>query len=409
MTRVASAPPSRATSCFSLRRSKSTASRFPSFPSPLPAYPAQSFPLSAAQSDGKVATSDWPGFPAGVKFDPSDVELLEHLAARIGLGNSKPHVLIDEFIPTLEDDAGICYTHPQNLPGAEKDGSGSAHFFHRISSAYAKGPRKRRRISRCGSSEEPAVRWHKTGRTKLVLDINGVQKGWKKIMVLHESSKGVAKPDRAKWVMHQYHIGAGEDESEGQLVVSKVFYQRIQSRNPSTSSPRPLRRPEIGIESVSQAEYAFDSEVNGTNARGFADLDEILVDTPPDFQLSVRDLVRSCPFNDLKLIGRCLWVAACTVHLGEREGARLELLAAAKEVFSPSHTLRRRSPTAWPTTTSSRTPPPLSFGAGAVASLPYAGCRHFYLLHQPPSCPREVLSRRRERPVTPLVARVAAA
>ncbi|XP_042410791.1 SUPPRESSOR OF GAMMA RESPONSE 1-like [Zingiber officinale] len=233
-----------------------------------------------------VATSDWPGFPAGVKFDPSDVELLEHLAARIGLGNSKPHVLIDEFIPTLEDDAGICYTHPQNLPGAEKDGSGSAHFFHRISSAYAKGPRKRRRISRCGSSEEPAVRWHKTGRTKLVLDINGVQKGWKKIMVLHESSKGVAKPDRAKWVMHQYHIGAGEDESEGQLVVSKVFYQRIQSRNPSTSSPRPLRRPEIGIESVSQAEYAFDSEVNGTNARGFADLDEILVDTPPDFQLS---------------------------------------------------------------------------------------------------------------------------
>ncbi|XP_074576162.1 SUPPRESSOR OF GAMMA RESPONSE 1-like [Curcuma longa] len=226
-----------------------------------------------------VVPSDWPGFPAGVKFDPSDVELLEHLAARIGLGDSKPHALIDEFIPMLEDDAGICYTHPQNLPGAEKDGS-NAHFFHRISSAYAKGPRKRRRISRCGSSEEPAVRWHKTGRTKRVLDNAGVQKGWKKIMVLHESSKGVVKPDRAKWVMHQYHIGTGEDESEGQLVISKVFYQRVQSTAQSEEKSKTL------IESVPQMEYAINSQVNGSDARGFSDLDEILVDTPPDFQLA---------------------------------------------------------------------------------------------------------------------------
>lgn len=60
---------------------------------------------------------EWPGLPAGVKFDPSDVQLLEHLAAKCGVGNAKPHVLIDEFIPTLEEDKGICYTHPENLPG----------------------------------------------------------------------------------------------------------------------------------------------------------------------------------------------------------------------------------------------------------------------------------------------------
>ena len=29
--------------------------------------------------------------------------------------------------------------------------------------------------------------------------------------------------------MHQYHLGSQEDEKEGELVVSKVFYQR-QSR-----------------------------------------------------------------------------------------------------------------------------------------------------------------------------------
>lgn len=60
---------------------------------------------------------EWPGLPIGVKFDPSDAELLEHLAAKCGAGNSRPHLFIDEFIPTLEEDQGICYTHPENLPG----------------------------------------------------------------------------------------------------------------------------------------------------------------------------------------------------------------------------------------------------------------------------------------------------
>lgn len=60
---------------------------------------------------------EWPGLPAGVKFDPSDQELLEHLAGKVGLDNSKSHMFIDEFIPTLEEDQGICYTHPENLPG----------------------------------------------------------------------------------------------------------------------------------------------------------------------------------------------------------------------------------------------------------------------------------------------------
>lgn len=59
----------------------------------------------------------WPGLPAGVKFDPSDLELLEHLEEKNGLGGSKPHMFIDEFIPTIENDEGICYSHPENLPG----------------------------------------------------------------------------------------------------------------------------------------------------------------------------------------------------------------------------------------------------------------------------------------------------
>ncbi|URE41224.1 No apical meristem (NAM) protein [Musa troglodytarum] len=208
--------------------------------------------------DNSDVTSVWPGLPAGVRFDPSDVELLEHLAGKIGLENSKLHMLIDEFIPMLDEDEGICYTHPENLPGAKKDGS-SIHFFHRISNAYGTGQHKRRKINQHACSEE-CVRWHKTGKTKRVLE-----NGWKKIMVLYRSSKRGSKPARANWVMHQYHLGTEEDEKEGELVVSKIFYQhstnhlektetdlvneesnvftvKIGPRTPNTNTPQPPRQ-----------------------------------------------------------------------------------------------------------------------------------------------------------------------
>lgn len=66
---------------------------------------------------GLKVVHEWPGLPKGVKFDPSDQELLWHLLAKAGRSNTKPHPFIDEFIPTVEQDEGICYTHPKRLPG----------------------------------------------------------------------------------------------------------------------------------------------------------------------------------------------------------------------------------------------------------------------------------------------------
>ncbi|KAL0345154.1 UNVERIFIED_CONTAM: NAC domain-containing protein 75 [Sesamum radiatum] len=60
---------------------------------------------------------DWVGLPAGVKFDPTDQELIDHLEAKVEGKESKSHPLIDEFIPTIEGEDGICYTHPEKLPG----------------------------------------------------------------------------------------------------------------------------------------------------------------------------------------------------------------------------------------------------------------------------------------------------
>ena len=68
------------------------------------------------------------------------------------------------------------------------------------------------------------TRWHKTGKTRPVM-ANGKQKGCKKILVLYTNFGKNRKPEKTNWVMHQYHLGQHEEEKEGELVVSKIFYQ----------------------------------------------------------------------------------------------------------------------------------------------------------------------------------------
>uniref|UniRef100_A0A0D9UXS6 NAC domain-containing protein n=1 Tax=Leersia perrieri TaxID=77586 RepID=A0A0D9UXS6_9ORYZ len=166
---------------------------------------------------------DWVGLPAGVKFDPTDQELIEHLEAKVREEGSRSHPLIDEFIPTIEGEDGICYTHPEKLPGVTRDGL-SKHFFHRPSKAYTTGTRKRRKIQTECDVQKGETRWHKTGKTRPVM-VNGRQKGCKKILVLYTNFGKHRKPEKTNWVMHQYHLGDLEEEREGELVVCKIFYQ----------------------------------------------------------------------------------------------------------------------------------------------------------------------------------------
>ncbi|CAN1244870.1 SUPPRESSOR OF GAMMA RESPONSE 1 [Linum perenne] len=135
---------------------------------------------------------EWPGLPRGVKFDPTDQEIIWHLLAKF-------------LIPS----------------GVKQDGN-ACHFFHRAIKAYNTGTRKRRKIQ---GDDVGVVRWHKTGRTKPVV-LDGVQRGCKKIMVLY-----MGKADKTNWVMHQYHLGTSEDEKDGEYVVSKIFYQQQQQGN----------------------------------------------------------------------------------------------------------------------------------------------------------------------------------
>ncbi|XP_058108072.1 SUPPRESSOR OF GAMMA RESPONSE 1 isoform X2 [Magnolia sinica] len=183
--------------------------------------------------DNSDVLQEWPGLPRGVKFDPSDQELLWHLLAKAGVGDVKAHPFIDEFIPTVDEDGGICCSHPRKLPGVKEDGNVS-HFFHRTFKAYNTGTRKRRKVQ---NDDFGDVRWHKTGKTKPVI-VDGIHKGCKKIMVLYMNTARGGKAEKTNWVMHQYHIGTGEEEKDGEFVVSKVFYQ--QQSKPSDRNEQEL-------------------------------------------------------------------------------------------------------------------------------------------------------------------------
>ncbi|XP_024019400.1 SUPPRESSOR OF GAMMA RESPONSE 1 isoform X1 [Morus notabilis] len=182
--------------------------------------PTRACPNCQYVIDNSDVAQEWPGLPGGVKFDPTDQEIIWHLLAKNGEENLKPHPFINEFIPTVDEDDGICYVHPRKLPGVKQDGSVS-HFFHRAIKAYNTGTRKRRKIH----DEESDVRWHKTGHTKPVI-LAGVQRGCKKFMVLYMTVVKGGKAQKTNWAMHQYHLGTEEDEKHGEFVISKIFYQQ---------------------------------------------------------------------------------------------------------------------------------------------------------------------------------------
>ena len=50
---------------------------------------------------------DWPVLLAGIKFDPMDQELIEHLEAKVSADSARFQSLIDLFIPTIDSEHGI--------------------------------------------------------------------------------------------------------------------------------------------------------------------------------------------------------------------------------------------------------------------------------------------------------------
>lgn len=146
------------------------------------------------------------------------------------------------------------------------------HFFHRPSKAYTTGTRKRRKVHT--DSEGGETRWHKTGKTRPVF-VNAKIKGYKKILVLYTNYGKQKKPEKTNWVMHQYHLGNNEEEKEGELVVSKVFYQTqprqcggggSSIKDSLPPSAEPLKNPTTLVDYYNPSFISFDSRPTPTPA-----------------------------------------------------------------------------------------------------------------------------------------------
>ncbi|XP_042377922.1 uncharacterized protein LOC121970952 isoform X2 [Zingiber officinale] len=161
-------------------------------------------------------SKEWPGLPRGVKFKPSDTDLLWHLLAKVGKATADPHPFIHEFITCLDDFDKFGHTHPQNLPGI-KDGT-TTYFFHK---SFKTHDTEAEQHDDCGD-----VCWKKNGSIKPLI-IDNKHRGYKSIMALHARMN---RSENLSWIMHQFQLGSDNDDI-GEFVVSKIFSRRSSQTN----------------------------------------------------------------------------------------------------------------------------------------------------------------------------------
>uniref|UniRef100_A0A0E0KAM6 NAC domain-containing protein n=1 Tax=Oryza punctata TaxID=4537 RepID=A0A0E0KAM6_ORYPU len=176
-----------------------------------PPAPERREASAAAPADGAggAAQQGWPGLPRGVEFNPTDGDLLWHLAAEVGNGQARRHPFINEFIKSVDETIGFGYTHPQDIPGIRQDGCAS-YFFHK-------------NFKVCTNENGKCIRWQKSG-SPISITLDGSLQGCKEVYVLYAYETDGNNPQITDWRLHQYHIESTE-EDEGELVVSKIFYE----------------------------------------------------------------------------------------------------------------------------------------------------------------------------------------
>nr|BAK03658.1 predicted protein [Hordeum vulgare subsp. vulgare] len=160
----------------------------------------------APEGTGGAAQQSWPGLPRGVQFNPSDSDLLWHLAAEMGNGLAHRHPFISEFIKSGDEGARFGCTHPRDMPGMRQDGN-ALYFFHR-------------KVSLHNNENDKDISWQKSGPSRSIILDGGLQ-GYKEIFTLYAFKNSRQRTD---WELHRYGI-KNTMEGEGELVLSKVFYK----------------------------------------------------------------------------------------------------------------------------------------------------------------------------------------
>ncbi|CAL4929848.1 unnamed protein product [Urochloa decumbens] len=190
---------------------------------------------------GEASRQSWPGLPRGVEFNPSDSDLLWHLAAEVGNSLAERHPFINEFIKSVDDDRGFSYAHPRDIPGVRQDGRAS-YFFHRRFESYI-------------NEGDENIFWKKIGTsTSIILD--GTLQGCKEVFVLYADTMSDKSSPKTDWRLHQYRIrNTVKDEEE--VVVSKIFFES-QNNPPELAEEAPIVAQRISHQMVVSGESLQD-------------------------------------------------------------------------------------------------------------------------------------------------------
>ncbi|VAI08250.1 unnamed protein product [Triticum turgidum subsp. durum] len=173
---------------------------------PSPQAPGRCEATPAPEGIGGAAQQSWPGLPRGAQFNPSDSDLLWHLAAEMGNGLAHRHPFISEFIKYGDEGARFGCTHPRDMPGMRQDGH-ALYFFHK-------------KVNLHNNENDKDISWQKSGPSRSIILDGGLQ-GCKEIFALYAFKNS---PQRTDWELHQYHI-KNTMENEGELVLSKIFHK----------------------------------------------------------------------------------------------------------------------------------------------------------------------------------------
>ncbi|KAL5653248.1 hypothetical protein ACJX0J_038706, partial [Zea mays] len=171
-----------------------------------------SFAGSAPDPTILMFSESWPGLPRGVEFNPSDSDLLWHLAAEVGNALAERHPFINEFIKFVDDVREFICTHPQHIPGVRQDGRAS-YFFHRSFEPYI----NENDVNNC---------WKKIGSPRSII-LDGTLTGCKEVFALYADMPSDKRSQETDWRLHQYHL-QNTVKAESEIVASKIF---LASRN----------------------------------------------------------------------------------------------------------------------------------------------------------------------------------
>ncbi|XP_020685793.1 uncharacterized protein LOC110102005 isoform X1 [Dendrobium catenatum] len=231
---------------------------------------------------------EWPSLPKGVKFDPSDEELLWHLLAEMGKGVAKRHPFINEFIFSLDEDAGLGHVLPQFLPGVKQDGSAS-YFFHRKIEMHRS--RNFKRQKKQDNSVE--ICWNSIGKSNLVC-VDGIHQGSKEVLSLYMNTVTGGNPLKTPWLMHQYCIGINETEED--LVVSKIFYEISSNQDiqdSRTDSVHGLVAAVVGVADSLQVAPEFHERLHADSVSADASSQAVELGIGGETNIKVVDYLKS--------------------------------------------------------------------------------------------------------------------